>query len=522
MGRPTRLAAVLCALLAPSAALASAEDPPPAGSPAPAKAAVPRVMRMTLREAVAMAMRNNLDLQASAYGPPVAAANLRAEEALYDHLFTARAAGGQRRAPVASKFQGNGTEIAEDTFSAGIGIERLLPTGGTLGITTGVDRTLTNSNLYQINPYWESDISLNWRQPLLRGAGRDVTEAGVRFTRDARDFADLDLRARTEDLVRLVETTYWGLVQARQDVESQAKSVAVAEDLLRISEARLSAGAGTKVDVSQAAAGVALRRVDLLRAENTLRTFEENLLGFLMPRTPDSPSGGNIRFEAADDPDAALPPLPLEETDSAVVRALVDRSDIRSQRVLVDQAQVAVIVAESDAKPSLNLEASAGYSGVDGHADTTYSHSMAQREWPSWSVGLFLEIPIGNRAAKARLESALLSRSRAEAEVKAAESRAAVRVRNTRRELESTREQIDAARIATRLSEEQLQAEKERLKNDKSTTFEVLRLEEDLTDARRSEIRALVDYLQATIRYDYELGRILETRGIVPPGVQGR
>src|SRR5688572_4901798 len=260
-------------------------------------------MRMSIREAVAMAMKNNLDLQASAYGPPVAAANLRAEEALYDHLFTARVAGGQRRAPVASTFQGNGTEIAEDTFSAGIGLQRLLPTGGTLALTTGVDRTRTNSNLYQINPYWESDISLNFRQPLLRGAGRDVTEAGVRFSRDARDFADLDLRARTEDLVRLVESTYWGLVQARQDVASQAKSVDVAEDLLRISEARLSAGAGTKVDVSQAAAGVALRRVDLLRSENALRAIEENLLGLLMPRTPDTVTGGDLRVEPADEPE---------------------------------------------------------------------------------------------------------------------------------------------------------------------------------------------------------------------------
>lgn len=524
MGRPLRLAAVLCAVLvqaAPSGAAPAAPEEEPIPAPAEGKAP-PRVMRMTLRESVATAMKNNLDLQSAAYGPPVAEANLRSAEALYDHLFTASTRGGQRKAPVASQFQGNGSEISEDTFSASLGLERLLPSGGTLGITTSVEGTRTNSPLFQINPYWESDLSLTFRQPLLRGAGRDVTEAQVRFSRDSRDIADLDLRSRTEDLVRLVEATYWSLVQARQDVESQVKSVAVAEDLLRISEARLSAGAGTKVDVSQAAAGVALRRVDLLRAENVLRSFEENLLGFLMPRTPDSPSGGDIRFEPADDPDASLPPMPVEDTDTAVTRAMVDRADIRAQKVLVDQAQVAVIVAESDSKPALNLEARAGYSGVDGHAETSYSHSMAKREWPSWSVGLFFEVPIGNRAARARLEGAVLSRYRAEADVRAAESRAAVRVRNARREIESTRQQIDASRLATRLSEEQLVAEKERLKNDKSTTFEVLRLESDLTDARRSEIRALVDYLQACIRYEFELGRILEARGILPPGVRGK
>jgi outer membrane protein len=519
VGRRLRFAAAICALAA--AAPASAQDPVPKGEdpPPPAKAA-PRVLRMSLREAVATAMRSNLDLQAASYAPPVAAAAVRSEEALYDHLFTARVSGGQRRAPVPSTSLGDGTEIAEDTFSASIGIQRLLPTGGTIGIRTGLDRTLTNSTFYEINPYWESDLTLRFTQPLLRNAGRDVTEANLRFIRDSKDLADLDLRGRTEDLVRLVEATYWGLVQARQDVQSQMKSVEVSEDLLRITEARLEAGAGTRVDVSQAAAGVALRKVDLLRAENTLRTFEENLLGFLMPRTPDSPSGGDLRFEPADDPEASLPPLPLEDVDAAVSRALKDRADVRSLRVQVDQAQVTVLIAESNVKPLLNLEATAGYSGVDGHADTSYTHSMAKREWPSWSVGLFLDVPIGNREAKARLEGAVLARSRAEAEVRAAESRAAVRVRNTRREIDSTRKQIDASRLATRLSEEQLAAEKERLRNDKSTTFEVLRLESDLTDARRSEIRALVDYLQACIRYEFELGRILESRGLVPPGVE--
>jgi outer membrane protein TolC len=540
-----RLVSWLAAALFPAAALAaSPEDPTPAPakpaeeapSPGVAKRLPDRVLRIGLREAVALALKNNLDLRAESLGPGIAAATVRESESLYDHLFTSRLKGSESMAPAASTSFGDGTDIREESLNSGIGVQRLLSTGGTISIGATLDRTLTNSVYYYKgpkghlqtastfpdNPYYESGLTLNLSQPLLRRAGREVTESGMRSSRDAKDIADLGLRFRTEDLVQRVETTYWALVGYRIDLEARTNSVSVAEEFLRISEARLLAGAGTKVDVTQAKAGVASRRVDLLKAINGQRSTEEDLLGLLMGRTPGSPSGEPMRVEAADDPNASLPPLPDEDPEAAVARALMDRTDIRIDRAVLDQAQVGVLVAESEAKVQLNLEASIGYSGLSSRAGTAFTRSMATRDWPSWSVGLALEVPIGNRAANARLDRAALTREQAEARLRALESNAAVRVRNARRDIESTREQIDAARTSRLLSEEQLAAEKERLRNDKSTTFEVLRLESDLTEARRTEIGALVGYLDACVRYDYEVGRILESRGLAPPGTNPR
>jgi outer membrane protein TolC len=512
--------ALLCA--AASAPLASAEEPAPkapGSPPAPreggAKAFAGGVLRLSLSEAVALALRNNLDLRAATYGPAVSRTVVAEAGSLYDHLFTARMSGGEAKAPSVSQLSGTPDQASDDLFSAGVGIQRLLPTGAFLGLEATVDRTLTNSSFVTINPYYDTRVGLNFRQPLLRGFGREVTESGIRAAKDGEDFAELELRTRTEDLVQNVESTYWVLVGARGDVEAQAKSVAVAEDLLRVTEARLAAGAGTRVDVSQAAAGVAARRVDLLRSENLVRSFEESLLGLILPRTPDSPGGAGTRVEPSDDPRKALPPLPAETVEDAVDRALLSRSDVRAQRVLIDLAEVDVLRAESDALARLDFEASLSYAGADGTLGSSYSDSLASREHATWSLGVLLEVPLGNRAARARLERAVLSRSRAEAQVRALESGAVVRVRNARRDVESTREQIDASALATRLAEEQLEAEKERLRNDKSTTFEILRLEGDLTQARRSELRALVGYLTACTRYHFEAGRLLEVRGLV-------
>lgn len=519
-GRRLALALSLALLLHGGAALAA---PPPEEEAPPVPAADPpplppvRTLRLTLAEAVALALRNNPDLHAASYGPPIAEQGLLEATALYDHLFVARAGGGERKVPTFTTLQGNDAQLSDDLLTAGVGIERRLPSGGAVSLEASMDRTLTNSSFALLNPYWDAGLGLRFRQPLLRGFGKAYTESGVRLAEDSRDLALLDLRGTTEDLVRRVETAYWQLVRARGTATARRKALEVAEDLLRVNEARLRAGAGTRVEVSQAAAGVAARRVDMLRAENDLRSSEEILLGFIHARHAAAPGDEDLRVEAADDPAENLPPLPVESVEAAVEGALLHRTDIRARKVLVDRAEVAVLLAESDALARLDLAAEVTYAGIAGNLGSSWGDGVATRENATWNVGLVLEVPIGNRAGRARLQRAILSRSQAESLVRALESAASVNVRNARREVESAREQIAAAARATALAEEQLEAERERLRNDKSTTFSVLRLESDLTDARLSELRSQADYRTALARYDFERGRILESRGIVPP-----
>jgi len=462
-----------------------------------------------------MALRNNLDLHAASYGPSIAGTVVAEANTLYDYGFTARLSGGEDRTLANSYLEDARAQDSVDSLGGGVALDRLLPWGGQVALTASADRTLTNSAFTFYDRFWNSGVGLSVRQPLLRGFGREVTESGIRLALDNRDLADLEYRAALEEKVRLVETLYWELVRSRGVLDAQRKALEVSMDLLRVNEARLRAGAGTKVDVSQSGAGVAARQVDVLRAENNLRSVEEILLGELVPRSPDLPDAADLRVEPVDDAAEALPLLPPESVAAAVEEALLRRTDVRLRRIAVDQAEVGVLRAESSVLARLDVQAGVGYAGLAGNLGSAWSDSLASRENASWNVGLFLEIPIGNRAARARLERAVLTRSRLESQLRANESDAAVKVRNARRDLESAREQIDAAAKATALAVEQLEAERERLRNDKSTTFEVLSLESDLTDARLSELRALTDYRTAIVRYDFERGQVLEARGLV-------
>jgi outer membrane protein TolC len=478
-------------------------------------------LRLSLREARSMALRNNLDLQITMFNPSISRASLDDANTLYDTLFTSSATGGESKQPVVVNFAGEVGQLESDTFRGTMALRRLLPTGGNVSLGVSTDRTLSNAGFSALNRRYESNATLFLSQPLLRTAGRDYTEAGIRFSEDQLDISTLDLRNKTEALVRDVELSYWNLVNSLGQVLVQRRSLDVAQDLLRIAEARLQSGAGTQVDVSQAGAGVALREVDLLKAENAVRVSQESLLGLLMTRTPGTDMAKTLRIVPADDPRADLPALPDEDLETGVEQALMDRSDLEILRYRVSQTEITVMRAESDVLAKLDLSGSVSYAGLDGGFSTSFNDSMASRRFPTYNVGLFLEIPIGNRSARARLERAILQRSQAEARVRALQSNVSVRVRNARRDLESARREIDAALRAVALSEEQLAAERERLRVDKSTTFNVLDLEEDLTSARTSFIEALVDYRSAMAAYDFERGRILERRGLAPPPPSG-
>jgi len=478
-------------------------------------------IRLTVREAAAMALRNNLDLQVSVFNPAISRTVLDDSLSIYDTLFSSSASGGEAKQPVVVNFDGDVDQLESDTFRGALGLSRRLPTGGSVSLGVTTDRTLSNAGFSALNRRYESNATLALRQPLLRTAGREYTEAGIRFSEDQVDISTLDLRNRTEGLVRDVELSYWGLVNTLGQVLVQRRSLDVARDLMRIAEARLASGAGTRVDVSQAGAGMALREVDLLRAENAVRVSQELLLGLLMTRTPGSEMAKTLRIVPADDPRTDLPPLPESPIETDVEQALLDRSDLDILRYRVSQTEITVMRSESDTLVRLDASGSVTYSGLDSGFSNSFSESMASRRYPVYSVGLFLEVPIGNRSARAKLERAILQRSQAEARVRALQSNISVRVRNARRNLESAREQIGASRRAVSLSEEQLVAERERLRLDKSTTFNVLNLEEDVTSAQTSFIEAVVGYRAALAAYDFERGLILERRGLVPPNAPG-
>jgi hypothetical protein len=88
-------------------------------------------------------------------------------------------------------------------------------------------------------------------------------------------------------------------------------------------------------------------------------------------------------------------------------------------------------------------------------------------------------------------------------------------VRTAARGVDTAAKQIDAAKASRNFQTQNLDAERKKYENGMSTSFEITRIQSDLTLARSREVSAIVQYRRALVEYYRATGRLLDTQGIV-------
>ena len=202
----------------------------------------------------------------------------------------------------------------------------------------------------------------------------------------------------------------------------------------------------------------------------------------------------------------------------------------REGEILVDQTAVTLDTLTGALKPRLDLKASYGWNGLGGRVLVRddqgnvvseipggYSDSLQQvtnLTYPGWTVGLQLGIPIQNRTAKAKSAIADLQLDQGRSTLDQLEQNIAVDVRAAVRALRTTRQQIDSATVASRLAEKNLDAEQKKYQNGLSTSFNVLQVQEQLTEARRAEVTARTAFNTAISNYYRAVGKLLAQEAV--------
>jgi HAE1 family hydrophobic/amphiphilic exporter-1 len=135
------------------------------------------------------------------------------------------------------------------------------------------------------------------------------------------------------------------------------------------------------------------------------------------------------------------------------------------------------------------------------------------------TFGLAIEIPIRNWTAKANLAGARIQGEQLSAQVRALEQTIEVDVRNAAQAVEITRRQILAARAARESAEIQLAGEQKRYRTGLSTTFLVIKFQNQLVNARTVEICAEANYNQAIANLQRATANTLRANNVIvkPP-----
>jgi outer membrane protein TolC len=110
--------------------------------------------------------------------------------------------------------------------------------------------------------------------------------------------------------------------------------------------------------------------------------------------------------------------------------------------------------------------------------------------------------PIGTSDAEASLARARLERQQSETRLRNMELQVATEVRNVGRRVSTNLKRVDATRAARQFAEQRLQAEERKFGVGMSTSFLVFQAQRDLSQARNSEVRAILDYIQSLVDFD--------------------
>jgi len=140
---------------------------------------------------------------------------------------------------------------------------------------------------------------------------------------------------------------------------------------------------------------------------------------------------------------------------------------------------------------------------------STVLSQLFSRNFPSYSIGLSLNIPIRNRAAQANAITDELTLRQQQLALQRLENQVRVDVQNALIGLTQARAQYEAATKARVLQEQTLDAEQKKLALGASTIYNVILANRDLVTAQSNEVTAEAAYAKARVELDRATGQIL-------------
>ena len=463
-------------------------------------------IEVTIENAILLALENNRSLHVEQFNPSIQRTFEEQERAVFDPEISGGLSGSRER----GEFRSGTGAIFDDTGSgttAELGISQFFPTGTELGVDLSTDRTWSDSRSDQ----HATRTGLTVTQALLRGVGLNVNLASLRQARlDTLD-SQYELRGFAESLIALTEQAYWDYALAQRQIEIVAVSLELAEQQLSETEERVKIGKLAEIELAAAQAEIALRRVNLINARNTLATTRLRLLQLLNPPGKDL---WDREIILRDQP--VVPDVRLDDVESHVEVALLWRPDLNQARLDVQRGVLEIVKTKNGLLPVLDLFITLGKTG---YADS-FGGSVSDLDEKGYDISgeISLAYPLRNRDAKARHRRAILSRSQAMEAVDNLAQLVQVDVRLAYVEVERAEEQVTATAAAGKLQEEKLRAETEKFRVGRSTTLLVASAQRDLVTTQISEIQALVDYLKALVNLYRLDGSLLERRHISAPG----
>jgi outer membrane protein len=454
---------------------------------------------LSIEEARAATLANNLDLTVSLIAPTINSEQINEEQGRFDALLFANARYINQDDAAVLQTESNQAE----RYILNPGLRVPLRTGGTAEIRTPFTRAQTDNPFQALNPAYTTDLEFSLSHNLLRGAGRRANTLQVKIADLNRQQSEA--RAKLEIITQLanVERSYWRLYAARQALDVRARQFELAQEQLARAQRRFRAGAVAEVEVARAESGLADRLRDIIVAQNNVLLAQRELKRIM--NIPGLDVGSDRFVVTMTDPDPIYYELDAERLARDAMDARMELLELELQ-VAADEAIEAV--RRNEALPLVTADFLYRINGLGGEFEDSLD-VLERNDFEDWQLGVNAEIPIANTQRRAAIEQAVLNRLQRLASRDARRQSVRQQVLDAVDNIDSGWQQILAARQAVALNERTLRAEESLFENGRSTTTDVLDADTRLADARLRDIQAVVDYQIAQVDLAVATGTLL-------------
>jgi outer membrane protein len=416
---------------------------------------------------------------------------------------------------------------------ANFGIQKGFLTGTIVGL--GLNNTSTSSNNLRndFNPSTNASLGLSFTQHLLQGFGRAVNSRQIRIARNNREVADLTFKLQVQTTVASVMRLYWDLVAFNENVRVAREAVASATRLWEDNKRQVEVGTLAPIEVTRAEAQIAAGEQQFTIAQTSVLQ-QETIIKTALSRTGVmSPSIANARIVPTDT--ITVPDVePIAPIQDLTAMALSSRPELAQSRIQIRNQELTIkgsrnaLLPTLDAVANLQNNALAGQPSelppAPGNIRTNnaffiggYGTALDQifsRNFPNYSIGVNLNIPIRNRSAQAQVINDELTYRQQQLGLQRLENNVRVDVQNALIGLTQARAQYQTSIKARVLQAQTLDAEQKKLALGASTIYNVIQDQQALTLAESNEVAARAAYAKAKVELDRATGQLLTRNNI--------
>jgi len=387
-----------------------------------------------------------------------------------------------------------------------------------------------NSQFFNLNPYTFGFLDLQLTQNLLQGFGRAVNGRNIRVQKNNVKVSDLQFKQQVIATVSAALNLYWDLVSFDEDVRARGRELATAQQLLEDNKKLVELGSAAPIEITRAEAQVYTSQQDLVTAQTNLLQ-QETVLKNALTRNGVAAAGlTNVHVIPLDK--IAVPEHDeIRPIEDLIREALERRPEIAQARLNLDSNQMNLVGIKSSLKPTLQAFVELTNNGLSGQLTALgilqpgvdylgggYGNLLAQiarRNYPNYSAGISLNIPLRNRAAQADYATSLLELRQNQLSLQKNTNQIRVDVQNAVVGVQQARARYNAAVRSRVLQEETLAGDQKRYRLGAVVAFQVVQDQRDLANAQSAEVQSMANYTHARIALDQALGNTLEANHIL-------